>query len=157
MQQTRAELPTKQKSEGTQQAAANDNSRPSNVMQVLASYGTRQSFGTGQFIIREGDGDKTVFILLSGEVEVIKKDKHCNDHVIATLNAPGTILGEMSIFLNEPRTTSVRVSSDMVALVFTGEKFLSAVYNTPALSMRIIKTLSNKVKQANERFVEDNG
>ena len=125
----------------------------SKIAQLLFSYGTKKSFSTGQYIIREGHSDKTVFILLSGEVEILKKDKHGNVRVVTKLRDGGTILGEMSIFLDEPRTSSVRISQDALALVFTGENFLAAVINTPDLAMRIMKSLSNKLKSANEQLI----
>lgn len=127
----------------------------SNIAQMLFSYGTKKSFNEGQYIIREGHNDKTVFILLSGEVEILKKDKYGNDQVVAKIRDGGTILGEMSIFLDEPRTSSVRISEDALTLVFTGEKFLAAVINTPELAMRILKSLSTKLKITNERVVQN--
>ena len=128
----------------------------SKIAQLLFSYGTKKSFSTGHYIIREGHSDKTVFILLSGEVEILKKDKDGNDRVVTKLSKGGTILGEMSIFLDEPRTSSVRISADALTLVFTGENFLAAVVNTPDLAMRIMKSLSNKLKSANEQLILSN-
>ena len=127
----------------------------SKIAQLLFSYGTKKSFSEGQYIIREGQSDKTVFILLSGEVEILKKDKQGNVRVVTKLRDGGTILGEMSIFLNEPRTSSVRISKDALALVFTGENFLAAVINTPDLAKRILKSLSNKLKSANEQLIHN--
>lgn len=128
---------------------------PANIAQLLVSYGSKQTFNKGQYIIREGLHDKTVYIILSGEVEILKRDHDGKDQVITKLSDGGTILGEMSIFLDEPRSTSVRISENTLALVFTGEKFFEAVVNTPELSMRILKSLSTKVKITNERLVEN--
>lgn len=127
----------------------------SKIAQMLFNYGAKQTFSKGQYIIREGHNDKTVFIILSGEVEILKKDKHGNDQVVTKLSDGGTILGEMSIFLDEPRSSSVRVSEDALVLVFSGNNFLAAVVNTPELSMRILKSLSNKLKSTNERVVQN--
>jgi len=126
----------------------------SNISKFLFQYGRKQPYNIGQYIIREGLYDKTVFILLKGEVEVLKKDNHGNNKVIATMSDGGVILGEMSIFLDEPRSTSVRMSKDSLVLEFTGENFLKAVVNIPELSMRILKSLSNKLKNTNDRFVQ---
>jgi len=128
---------------------------PTNITQLLVSYGTKQSYGKGQFIIREGLHDKTVYIILNGEVEILKKDMDGKEQVINTLSDGGTILGEMSIFLNEPRSTSVRISKDTQALVFSGENFFQAVVNTPELSMRILKSLSGRVKATNEQLIKN--
>ena len=128
---------------------------PSSLTQLLVSYGAKQSYGKGQFIIREGLHDKTVYIILSGEVEILKKDPDGKEQVINTLSVGGTILGEMSVFLDEPRSTSVRISKDTQALVFSGESFFEAVVNTPELSMRILKSLSGRVKATNEQLIKN--
>ncbi|MDH5180006.1 MAG: Crp/Fnr family transcriptional regulator [Gammaproteobacteria bacterium] len=127
----------------------------SKVTKFLFSYGRKQQFSKGQYIIREGHMDKTVFIILKGEVEILKKDENGIDKVVTKLNGGGIILGEMSIFLDEPRSSSVRIAKDSLALEFTGENFLNAVVNIPELSMRILKSLSNKLKSTNERVVQN--
>ncbi|MDH5409310.1 MAG: cyclic nucleotide-binding domain-containing protein [Gammaproteobacteria bacterium] len=125
----------------------------SKTAQMLFSQGAKKNFLKDQYIIREGHSDKTVFILLSGEVEVLKKDKEGVNQVVAKLSEGGTILGEMSIFLDEPRSSSVRISKDAVALAYTGEKFLTAVINTPDLALRILKSLSSKLKATSDNIV----
>ena len=127
----------------------------SSISKFLSQYGRKQQYNVGQFIIREGLFDKTVFIILKGEVEILKTDKDGKNQVVTTLNEGGTILGEMSIFLNEPRSSSVRISKETLALEFTGENFLKAVVNIPQLSMRILKSLSNKLKNTNDRVVQN--
>ena len=122
----------------------------SNVTKFLFEYGKKQRFPEGTYFIREGHSDKTVFVILSGEVEVLKKDENGNDKVITKLSGGGTILGEMSIFTDQPRSSSVRASQDTLALEFTGDNFLSAVVKIPELSMRLLKTMSNKINSTNE-------
>ncbi len=128
----------------------------SQIAQLLFSYGSKKTFSKGQYMIREGHSDKTVFILLSGTVDILKKDSSGNIKLVSRISEGGTILGEMSIFLDEARTSSVRVSEDALALVFTGESFLAAIINTPELAMRILKSLSNKLKSANEKLLQHN-
>ncbi|MDH5445686.1 MAG: Crp/Fnr family transcriptional regulator [Gammaproteobacteria bacterium] len=127
----------------------------SKVAQLLFQYGKKKPFNKGEFIIREGHNDKTVYILLSGEVEILKKDQNDKDQVVTKISEAGTIVGEMSTFLDEPRTTSVRISEDSMILVFTGQSFITAVVNIPELSMRILKSLSNKLKSTNERVIQN--
>ena len=127
----------------------------SKVAQMLFSYGSKKNIAKGQYMIREGQSDKTVFILLSGAVDILKKDKNGNIQLVSRIVDAGTILGEMSIFLDEARSSSVRVAEDALVLVFTGEKFLSAVINTPELAMRILKNMSSKLKTANEQLIQN--
>jgi len=122
----------------------------SGVTKFLFDYGKKQRFPEGTYLIREGHSDKLVFVILSGEVEVLKKDENGNDKVIATITGGGAILGEMSIFLDQPRTSSVRISKEAMALEFTGDNFISAVVRIPELSLRLLKSMSNKINATNE-------
>lgn len=62
-----------------------------------------RSFADGDRIIEEGGRSGALFFLRSGAVEVIREDV-----VIARLDLPGTVLGEISILLDRPHIAGVR-------------------------------------------------
>jgi hypothetical protein len=59
------------------------------------------------FLIHEDDIATEFYILANGNLEVLKKGTDKINHVIATLQ-PGEIVGEMSLFDDELRSTSVK-------------------------------------------------
>lgn len=59
-------------------------------------------FGSGETIIEEGNYEKTFFVLLRGHGRVVRSGK-----LVAALDAPGTIFGEMSFVLGKGRTATV--------------------------------------------------
>lgn len=61
--------------------------------------------------------DKRFFILLSGQVNIVKG---ANPQLITQLK-PGDIIGEISFLTNEPRTASVIASTNSTALVIDQE------------------------------------
>lgn len=124
----------------------------SEVTKFLFDYGRKQRFSVGSYIIREGTLARNVFVILDGEVEIIKADDNGNDKVVATVGK-GTILGEMGVFMDQPRTTSVRISKELMALEFTAESFTSAVIKIPDLSLRLLKSLSTKLSESNDVIV----
>ncbi|MBF0294313.1 MAG: cyclic nucleotide-binding domain-containing protein [Magnetococcales bacterium] len=58
----------------------------------------------GEFIIREGGVDRTLFVLVSGEVKVTKQNDP--EGRLATLH-PGDIFGEIAFVARQVRTTNV--------------------------------------------------
>lgn len=124
----------------------------SEVTKFLFDYGRKQRFSAGHYIIREGQLARNVFVILDGEAEIVKADENGNDKVVAKVSK-GTILGEMGVFMDQPRTTSVRISKELTALEFTAESFTSAVIKIPDLSLRLLKSLSSKLSEANEMIV----
>ena len=124
----------------------------SDVTKFLFDYGRKQMFSVGTYIIREGQLAKNVFVILDGEVEIVKADENGNEKVVASVGK-GTILGEMGVFMNQPRTTSVRISQEVTALEFTAESFTSAVIKIPNLSLRLLRSLSTKLSESNDVIV----
>ncbi len=124
----------------------------SEVTKFLFDYGRKQRFSVGSYIIREGQMARNVFVILEGEAEIVKADENGNDKVVAKVGK-GTILGEMGVFMDQPRTTSVRISEDLTALEFTAESFTSAVIKIPDLSLRLLKSLSTKLSESNDAIV----
>ncbi|MDH5178432.1 MAG: cyclic nucleotide-binding domain-containing protein [Gammaproteobacteria bacterium] len=124
----------------------------SELTRFLFDYGRKQRFATGQYIIREGQQSRNVFVILEGEAEILKQDENGNEKTVARVSN-GTILGEMGVFMEQARTTSVRVSRDLTALEFTAESFTSAVAKIPDLSLRLLKSLSTKLSSGNEFIV----
>lgn len=124
----------------------------SELTRFLFDYGRKQRFTAGQYIIREGQQARNVFVILEGEAEILKQDENGNEKTVAKVSN-GTILGEMGVFMDQARTTSVRVSQDLTALEFTADSFTSAVTKIPDLSLRLLKSLSTKLSSGNEFIV----
>lgn len=61
----------------------------------------------GDFLFREGDEARDMFVVLSGEMEVLKQSKHGPDARVALLGI-GDWFGEMSILDVQPRSATVR-------------------------------------------------
>lgn len=121
----------------------------SDITKFLFSYGRKKDIQKGQVFITEGDVSPTVYVLLEGEAEILKKDESAQDNVVARVGS-GTILGEMGVFMQEKRTSSVRAASNLIALEFNAESFYTAIEKIPELAIRIIKSLSQKLKSSND-------
>ena len=63
-------------------------------------------FNKGEFIIRQGETGNSMYVIYSGEVEILTNGK-----VIST-EGPGHIFGERSVLVSEPREASVRTTQD---------------------------------------------
>lgn len=61
----------------------------------------------GRFVINEGEPSTGLFILFRGTAEVIKRTPDGSSRTLATVTAP-TVLGEMGLITDEPRSASVR-------------------------------------------------
>lgn len=63
-------------------------------------------YSAGQFIVREGDPGRSIYIILVGKVQVLTKDNKGNQFPLATL-VRNEFFGEMAFIRGKPRSGSV--------------------------------------------------
>lgn len=70
-----------------------------------------REYQNGEFIIREGDQDSWMYILLAGKVSILKEN-----HQISTIENNGEIFGEMRIIDSRERSASASAVGKTVCL-----------------------------------------
>ena len=121
------------------------------TIRYLMDFGERISFQAGEMVFHEGDACQQVYIILSGEAEIIKNDIHGNGSVIATAQQ-GSVFGEMGLFLDLRRSGSVMAKTPLTLIALKNDDFIGALQQFPDLSLRLFKSLSLKLDSANTRF-----
>lgn len=102
-----------------------------------------RQFKKGDFLIKEGDVSKDVFLIVEGNVLITKEIKTIKK-VLATLG-PGEIVGEMSFFESTLRSASCIADSSVLAIVFNQDVFTDIYSIHPRWVSQIVKALSNRV------------
>jgi CRP/FNR family cyclic AMP-dependent transcriptional regulator len=77
-------------------------------------------FDPGAMVMKEGDHAREMFVVLSGELEVVRHSVNGAEGRVALLG-PGNWVGEMSIIDPQPRSASVRALAPSILLVVTTE------------------------------------
>ncbi len=77
------------------------------VLTHLASTLSVHRLEAGEIVFREGDDANAMYVVVSGEIEVLKKSKRATESRVAVLG-PGDWFGEMSIVDIQPRSATVR-------------------------------------------------
>lgn len=109
----------------------------------------------GSVIIREGDQDKTLFLLRSGTVGIYRNMTD-DLRMIATVEAINFV-GEMSLILDEPRSATVIVESEFVVIYAIVRPNLHLIMGNPKWAEILISRLSKDLRQANsERILSNN-
>jgi CRP-like cAMP-binding protein len=106
---------------------------------------------SGDLVFREGDPARDLFVVMSGEMEVLKRSQSGVDARVAVLG-PGDWFGEMSILDVQPRSATVRVLAPS-RLLRIGAADLDALYrrDTKAYSiivLNIARELSRRLRVA---------
>lgn len=105
----------------------------------------------GEFVMREGETARDMFVVLGGELEVVKKTPSGSEARFAMLG-PGDWVGEMSILDVMPRSASVRaLAPSMLVVISAGD--LDKLYRRDVQSyamvvMNIARELSRRLRVA---------
>jgi hypothetical protein len=101
----------------------------------------------GEALCREGEIGDDVYVLLTGEVSVLRNDGE-GDRVVA-LQGVGSCIGELSVLDSAPREATVIASTIAVrALRLDGRSFREVRDASPALSDAIIRLLAQRLRAA---------
>jgi CRP-like cAMP-binding protein len=110
----------------------------------LAKKSRYCSFKLGDEIIREGDRDARLYILISGKVEVIKSYGTSKEKRLRTLVPPG-YFGEMAIIDDLVRSATVVARQDTKTLCLDQWDLQREIEKYPALAMELLQMLSRRL------------
>ena len=82
----------------------------------------KMTFGPGEVLLAQGERAGILYILIEGEVEVLK-----DDWQVRIASEPGAIFGEMSVLLDIPHTATVKtLTPSRVHVVEHASEFLKS-------------------------------
>ena len=99
----------------------------------------------GDMIIREGDRDNRLFIIVSGEVEVIKDLGGKNQRNLKNFG-PYSYFGEMALIDELVRSASVIAKKDTRVLSLDHWNLRHEIEKYPAMAMELLQMLSRRVR-----------
>lgn len=106
-----------------------------------------RSLSAGTVVFRDGDEANTMFVIQSGRVRLLR-DIEDGQQIIAELG-PGDFFGEMSILVGRPRSSTAVVVEDAKVLELDARTFAELVKNHSEVAVRLLRTLAQRLDQAN--------
>ncbi|KUO76203.1 MAG: hypothetical protein APF81_10815 [Desulfosporosinus sp. BRH_c37] len=110
-------------------------------------------FGAQDIIFKEGDPGSEMFIILSGSVRVLITAPNENKVEIALLKA-GDTFGEMALLEGLQRSATVQALEETTTVAVNISNFESVICQEPALALRIMKSLSERIRRQNAELAK---
>ena len=110
-----------------------------NDLKRIAQIADELDVREGKVLIREGERGREFFVIVTGEVEVRRKGRK-----MATLG-PGSFVGEMALLSKIPRVATVTAVTPLDVLVITDRAFLDLLEKMPSLTVKVARTLAERV------------
>lgn len=110
-------------------------------------------FKAGRIIFKEGEVGSDAFIIVDGEVELVRKCSDGSEIVLGTLGG-NQMFGEASLI--DPtlrRSVTVRAVTDIVVAHVTQDSFQEKLQITPAAVKSIVKLIAKRLSDTSDMFV----
>jgi CRP-like cAMP-binding protein len=115
------------------------------ILKLIADRKT-ENVPAGQFVIEQGAVGGPMFVILHGEVEVLRDDVR-----VAKISEPGAVFGEMHVLLGGPHNATIRtLEPSSFAIIEDPQQFLAS--STEA-SLYIAKLLASRLNALNKYLV----
>lgn len=119
---------------------------PGDVLTRIAQIAEEIRCEQNNVIFKEGDHGDSMFVIISGKIDVIQ-----NDHSITQLER-GTCIGEMALLDQEPRSADAITLEESVLLKIDQEGFFQLMASNPEIMKQIVKILTRRVRSMNKKL-----
>jgi CRP-like cAMP-binding protein len=107
----------------------------------------------GNVLFYQGEQGSTLYLIIKGKVKVVLIGESGKELVLAILKK-GDFLGEMSIIEDEVRSATAIALEPTVFLTIDKENFLSFLTKNPKAMLGVLKELSKRLRNADEKIGE---
>lgn len=118
-------------------------------LEALSKVASTRLCAPGTPILREAEAGDQFFVLVRGEVKVFV-DSSDGREVVLTHLQEGDFFGEMALFEGGARSASVTALTESELVVLSRSDFLAVLGHDFSLTRKILKTLSARLRRANE-------
>jgi Cyclic nucleotide-binding domain len=104
----------------------------------------------GESVFHKGDAGAELFLVVEGEIRV-HLDHDGRDLTLAR-HGPGGVVGEMSVFDEQPRSASAQATVDTTTRVLRRDRLHAIVNEHPEVLLEFIKNLSQRLRVMDEKL-----
>ncbi len=125
-------------------------------VQRLAGFMQVYRAEPGSMIIREGDVDDFMLLIVQGKVDIVKTDKRGVVQAMTSVGA-GMTLGEMSMIDGEPRFATCVAVEPTTFAVLSREAMVRIILEEPSLGakllIKLVTLLSQRLRQTSSTLL----
>ena len=106
-----------------------------------------ETFKSGAVLVREGGEERKLFVLIEGQVEVLRMDTQ-----VSYIDEPGSLFGEMSVLLGMPYSATVKALSTVKAYVI--DDALGFLGSRPEIALELAALLARRLYYTTSYLVD---
>ncbi len=118
---------------------------------LLTQVTWRKSYPRGARILKSGENTASLYIIVSGEVQVVFLDRHGSEVILGILKQ-GEYFGEMGLIDDLPRSATVSAREACEMLILSKKDFTICLKANFSLAMAVHRGLVKRLRGANSKI-----
>jgi CRP-like cAMP-binding protein len=114
------------------------------LLLVMAAAGRTERYPAGDLVFREGTVPEGFYLIVSGEVDVSRRDGRGMGWRVAKLG-PGDYFGEIGLLTEDRRTATVRATTDLEVVVLDRGQFDKIVSISAPTAAQLEEVMSGRL------------
>jgi CRP/FNR family transcriptional regulator, cyclic AMP receptor protein len=114
------------------------------ALEALLPHAEEVSFDEGKWVVRRGEEDVGLYVIVDGEVGVVLEDEE-----LATLKR-GSFFGEISALLHEPTVADIVARSPVRCLVVPAGNVERFLLESPTIMLRMLQAEARRLRTTDE-------
>jgi CRP-like cAMP-binding protein len=119
---------------------------PSEMLAQLAARTKEVHFEAGAVIFREGEGNRGLYMIIDGLVEIRK------GRALDSMRGPGVGFGELALEEGEPHQTTAVATLQTHALSVSNDAFFETMLDSPEVAVAMVRVLSTHIGEQAQRI-----
>lgn len=109
----------------------------------------QKNYNRGEQVFAQGDNTHELYVFLEGEIGV-----YVDSQKVATVNTPGTYLGEIGALLKKPRSATCICTHSSSLLCIPEDAIELFIKTAPSMGYKLALVLAERLSNMNERFTK---
>jgi CRP/FNR family transcriptional regulator, cyclic AMP receptor protein len=105
---------------------------------TLQSFLTRHEIRSGDLLVKQGEHDRTLYLLESGTLQVFVTQPRPGHSRLSMLRA-GSVVGEAGLFSDQPRMANVEAMSPCIVWALRGPRYEELAARNPAMALELVR------------------
>ncbi|HZQ76516.1 MAG TPA: patatin-like phospholipase family protein [Acidimicrobiia bacterium] len=122
---------------------------PAGALEAVAERLQPEHHPRGDVVFRQGDAAETMYLVVSGQVEVLAGAEQAP---LAALG-PGSFVGELALLLGEPRSATLRVVADSWLWALRRADLDALLSDHPVIGVELSRELGRRLVATNRQLV----
>ncbi|MBI2943455.1 MAG: cyclic nucleotide-binding domain-containing protein [Candidatus Wallbacteria bacterium] len=122
-------------------------------VELIHSTGKVAQVPSGQALFAEGDEGGSLYVILTGSIDIRRASNGGDDRKLATLH-PGDLMGEISLVDASPRSAGAMTTSDCTLFEFSRRDLMGILRSHPQIAAKvlwaILETVSLRLRDMND-------